>query len=124
MCSWSPSGTTCSQPASCRRSSSSEPVAPRFFDSDVEIDTVPAVRSEVTWPTIPAMVRDTARRDPGREAVVEGERRVTYGELLARVEEVARALLASGLAPGERVAVWAPNSIEWIVAALGITMSG
>jgi acyl-CoA synthetase (AMP-forming)/AMP-acid ligase II len=85
---------------------------------------VAIVRSEVAWPTIPAMVRDAARRDPDAEAIVEGERRVTYGDLLTRVEEVARALIAADVAPGDRVAVWAPNSIEWIVAALGITMAG
>src|SRR4051812_47620751 len=70
------------------------------------------------------MVRDAARRDPSADAVVDGARRVGYAELLERVEHAARSLMASGIAPGERVAVWAPNSIEWIVAALGITMSG
>ena len=34
------------------------------------------VRSEVTWPTIPAMLRAAAGQWPGTEAVVDGERRV------------------------------------------------
>src|SRR4051812_8990883 len=70
------------------------------------------------------MVRDAARRDPSADAVVDGARRVGYAELLERVEHAARSLMATGVEPGERVAVWAPNSIEWIVAALGITMAG
>jgi acyl-CoA synthetase (AMP-forming)/AMP-acid ligase II len=83
-----------------------------------------AVRSEVTWPTIPAMVHDAARRQGDAEAVVDGDRRVDFATLRNMVDGAARALLASGIAPGDRVAVWAPNSIEWIVAALGVTTAG
>jgi acyl-CoA synthetase (AMP-forming)/AMP-acid ligase II len=82
------------------------------------------MRSEVTWPTIPAMVRDRARRSGGAEAVVCGTRRVSFAALGAMVEDAARALLASGIETGDRVAVWAPNSLEWIVAALGVTTAG
>jgi len=82
------------------------------------------MRSELTWPTIPAMLRDTARRCADAEAVVDGTRRVPYSALQAMVDEAARALMASGIEPGDRVAIWAPNSLEWIVAALGITSAG
>jgi acyl-CoA synthetase (AMP-forming)/AMP-acid ligase II len=82
------------------------------------------VRSEVTWPTIPAMLRDTADRLGTGEAIVDGERRVTYADLRELVTDAARSLIAAGVAPGDRVAIWAPNSIEWIVAALGITTAG
>jgi acyl-CoA synthetase (AMP-forming)/AMP-acid ligase II len=70
------------------------------------------------------MLRDAARRTPDVEAVVDGERRVDYATLRGLVDETARALLASGVTPGDRVAVWAPNSLEWIVAALGVTTAG
>ena len=40
------------------------------------------------------------------------------------VDGVARALVASGIERGDRVAIWAPNSLEWIVAALGVTTVG
>ena len=82
------------------------------------------VRSDVTWPTIPAMVRDRARRSGDAEAIVCGTRRVGFTALGAMVEDAARALLASGIETGDRVAVWAPNSLEWIVAALGVTAAG
>ena len=82
------------------------------------------MRSEVTWPTIPAMLRDAAARWPDVEAVVDGERRVDFATLRRSVGECARALIAQGVERGDRVAIWAPNSLEWIVAALGVTSAG
>src|SRR5690242_12082333 len=82
------------------------------------------MRSELTWPTIPAMVRDAALRSGAAEAVVDGDRRVSYEALAAAVTDAARALLACGIEPRDRVAVWAPNSLAWIVAALGVTTAG
>jgi acyl-CoA synthetase (AMP-forming)/AMP-acid ligase II len=70
------------------------------------------------------MVRDAAARFGDAEAVVDGSRRVRFADLWPTVTEAARALAASGIRPGDRVAVWAPNSLEWIVAALGITAAG
>ncbi len=82
------------------------------------------MRSEVTWPTIPSMARDRARRSGRAEAVVDGERRVDFGTLGSMVDDAARALVSSGIERGDRVALWAPNSLEWIVAALGVTTAG
>lgn len=70
------------------------------------------------------MVREAGARDPGRLAVVDGDRRVTYAELVAMVRDGARGLLAAGVAPGDRVAMWAPNSLDFVVAALAITTAG
>ncbi|OIK24314.1 FadD3 family acyl-CoA ligase [Streptomyces malaysiense] len=76
------------------------------------------------WHTIPALVRWSAVRYADHEAVVEGRTRITYAELGARVERAAAACLASGVVTGDRVAVWAPNSLDWIVAALGAVSAG
>src|SRR2546426_11022982 len=70
------------------------------------------------------MVRDAAQRFGDTDAVVDGDRRVGFAELSDLVAGAARALVALGLEPGDRVAVWAPNSLEWIVAALGVTTAG
>jgi acyl-CoA synthetase (AMP-forming)/AMP-acid ligase II len=70
-------------------------------------------------PTVPAAVRRSAALWPGDEAVVEGDERLTYAELADRMTLVGRALVASGVEPGDRVAVWAPNSLAFIVAAMG-----
>ncbi len=82
------------------------------------------MRSEVTWPTIPAMVRHSAGRFGDACAVVDGTRRVDFATLRGMVDDAARALMASGIERGDRVALWAPNSLEWIVAALGVTTAG
>ena len=86
------------------------------------------MRSEVTWPSIPAMVRDAAARHGDADAVVDavtpGGPRLTYADLAERATAVARALIATGVGAGDRVAIWAPNSPEWIVAALGVTTAG
>src|SRR3954467_7178767 len=82
------------------------------------------MRDAAPWSSIPAMVRDAAARRPDAEAVVTGTRRVTAAELANAAAAGARALLASGVERGDRVAVWAPNSTEWIVAALAVTTAG
>ena len=46
------------------------------------------------------------------------------GEVCARVEAIALALRARGLAPGDRVALMSPNRADWIVANLGILFAG
>ncbi|PZS24617.1 MAG: AMP-binding protein, partial [Pseudonocardiales bacterium] len=52
-----------------------------------------------------------------REAVVDvdTDRRLSYRELDAAVQAVARGLLARGIAAGERVGIWAPNCLEWFL---------
>ncbi len=82
------------------------------------------MRSEVTWPTVPAMVRDAAQRFGDADAVVDHARRVGFAELSSLIDRAAGALVASGIERGDRIAVWAPNSLEWIVAALGVTTAG
>jgi acyl-CoA synthetase (AMP-forming)/AMP-acid ligase II len=78
--------------------------------------------------TIPAAVGASIAARGAAPAVVESgalpERRVTYSELGARVLASTRAMIAAGVRPGDRVAIWAPNGLEWIVAALGAQCSG
>ncbi len=45
-------------------------------------------------------------------------------ELVAAARRFGGALVVSGVEPGDRVAVWAPNRAEWVVAALGVFLSG
>ncbi|MDN3357556.1 FadD3 family acyl-CoA ligase [Actinomadura sp. DC4] len=81
-------------------------------------------RADLRWGTTGALLAEVAARIPGAEAVVDGDLRLTYAELNARVTDAARAFLAAGLVTGERVAIWAPNSAQWIVAALGLQRAG
>jgi len=75
-------------------------------------------------PTIPAAVRRAARLWPDEEAVVDGGQRVTWAELADRMTRAARAYAASGVRPGDRVALWAPNSLGWVVASVGVYAAG
>ena len=77
--------------------------------------------------TIPAALEATARRFGERVAYVEGRvNRVTvsWSQLHQRAADFAAGLVALGLRPGDRVAVCAENSIEWIVACHGTMMAG
>lgn len=82
------------------------------------------MRGDEEWGSIPKLIRTAARRYGDREAVVEGRTRISYAELGHRVERAAAACMASGVEPGDRVAVWAPNTLDWIVSALGAVTAG
>ncbi|WP_371677257.1 FadD3 family acyl-CoA ligase [Streptomyces sp. NBC_01276] len=85
---------------------------------------VPDPRGDLRWGTIAGLVRDAATRYGDREAVVDGRLRLDYAQLGERVERAAAACLAAGVEPGDRVAVWAPNTLDWIVSALGAVSAG
>ncbi|MEU6915305.1 FadD3 family acyl-CoA ligase [Streptomyces olindensis] len=82
------------------------------------------MRADTAWGSVPGLVRAAAEHYADVEAVVEGRTRITYAELGARVDRAAAACLANGLGPGDRVAVWAPNTLDWITAALGAVSAG
>ena len=67
---------------------------------------------------------DCAERFGARTAVVEDERSVSYAEIETQVRALARGLVASGVVKGARVAVWLPNGIDWIVAAMAVSSVG
>src|SRR5919197_3882825 len=50
--------------------------------------------------------------------------RWTYAELHEQVERCARALLAAGVAKGDRVGIWSPNNAEWGVVQFTTTKIG
>ncbi|MFD7661876.1 FadD3 family acyl-CoA ligase [Streptomyces sp. NPDC059788] len=81
-------------------------------------------RADLEYGTVPRLVRAAAARYGPAEAVAEGRNRLTYAQLGERVERAAAACLAAGVRPGDRVAVWAPNTADWITAALGAVTAG
>ena len=70
------------------------------------------------------MLRQNAPPFADREAVVDGHQRLSYTELAERALQATRAVMAAGVQPGDRVSIWAPNGVEFIVAALGILGAG
>ncbi len=85
-------------------------------------------RADLRFGTIPAMLRTIAAERGDAEAVVDTSAdpvmRLTYSEVRNKVDEVAAAVIAAGIERGDRVAIWAPNCWEWIVALLGLQSAG
>ena len=74
--------------------------------------------------TLPQVVADAAADHGPRIAITDGSVQLTYTELdQARIHS-ARAFVAAGLKKGERVAIWAPNIYQWILAAIGAQSIG
>jgi acyl-CoA synthetase (AMP-forming)/AMP-acid ligase II len=65
-----------------------------------------------------------AERFGDSAAVIDGEVRLTYRDLRRRVRQLAAAFVAGGIRPGDRVAICAPNTWHWVVAALGASYAG
>jgi HIP---CoA ligase len=81
-------------------------------------------RADLTYQSIPNLARVAADRFGDAEAVVDGATRLSFIELRDLALQATRALMANGVEPGDRVAIWAPNCWEWIVASLGILGAG
>ena len=70
------------------------------------------------------MIAASAQRFGDHLAVDDGERRFSYAELYQEARSFGAALVASGIEPGDRVALWAFNSAQWVVALLGLFQAG
>jgi fatty-acyl-CoA synthase len=69
---------------------------------------------------------EVAARHAGRPALVATETGATFShaDLLRATESAARGFLGLGIAPGDRVALWAPNVPEWLLAFFGLARIG
>ncbi|RLT93122.1 FadD3 family acyl-CoA ligase [Ketobacter sp.] len=74
--------------------------------------------------TIPQLVDQAARHYPDALFLEEGRTRISFGEFAHQVRAVVGSLMALDIRPGDRVAVWAPNISEWVIAAIGAQCAG
>jgi fatty-acyl-CoA synthase len=76
--------------------------------------------------TIGANFERTAARVPDADALVSRHQglRYSYSELNERIDELARALMAFGFEPGERLGVWSPNCAEWLMLQFATAKAG
>ncbi len=87
-------------------------------------------RGDLEWGTLPGLVQDAAARFGEAEAIVDLHgpggtiTRWSFDRLAEEVATATRAVMARGIEPGDRVAIWAPNCAEWVVAALGAVGAG
>ncbi len=65
-----------------------------------------------------------ARWYPGNTAVIEGDKRLTYAELDSRIDALARALVALGVKPGDRVAVLQANNHQFMESLCASARAG
>ena len=82
------------------------------------------IRYDEELVSIPNAVRVAAQRYPSLEALVDGDLRLTFAGLESAMIDSVRGMIALGVRPGTRVALWAPNSARWILAALGVLGAG
>ena len=69
-------------------------------------------------------LEDTASKVPDKEAIVLGDRRISYGELDAASNSVANALLKLGMKKGTHVAILISHSPEWVINYFGVIKGG
>ena len=85
---------------------------------------MPNPDQQYTARTLPQVVVDAAAAYGSRIAIIDGEVQLTYEQLDAARISAARAFIAAGLEKGERIAIWAPNIYQWIIAAIGAQSIG
>jgi len=82
------------------------------------------VSDRTDWVTLDGLLDRAAANWGALTAAVDGTRRVTYRELAARCRDAAGGLTALGITKGDRVAIWMPNQLEWVVAFFGAISAG
>ncbi len=83
-----------------------------------------ATRADLHWGTVPQLFADAAARRGDAEALVDGDLRWSWSDVHERSRAAAKAFLAAGIQPGDRVAIWAPNCAEWVVTLVGLQSAG
>ncbi|MBX2803748.1 MAG: AMP-binding protein [Myxococcales bacterium] len=76
--------------------------------------------------TIGQALKAAVARWPTRDALIVRHQdvRLTYAELDAEVEQLARALMAAGFQQGDRLGIWSPNHAEWVLTQLATASIG
>ena len=79
-----------------------------------------------TWrlKTIGNAVEEAGSLYADREFLIIEDSRITYGEMAQQVDWFSGGLLGIGIKPGDKVAVWLPNGIEWVVAVFSLAKIG
>ena len=74
--------------------------------------------------TLGSLPARAARRWGSREALCFDGQRLTFADLAAGVDRAAKGLIALGIRPGDKVALWLLNRPEWIEAAFAVMKTG
>jgi acyl-CoA synthetase (AMP-forming)/AMP-acid ligase II len=74
--------------------------------------------------TIPHAAEAAARAWGDKIALIEGSETRTFAQLWEECRSAASTFISAGIEPGDRVAIWAPNSRQWVVAAVAAQLCG
>ena len=85
-----------------------------------------ASTTQIIYETIGVYFDRICEQHPDQDALIVRHQDVrwTYRELQKKVNELATGLLALGIAPGDRVGIWGPNSHEWVMVQLATAKIG
>ncbi|MEV7130429.1 amino acid adenylation domain-containing protein [Streptomyces sp. NPDC093260] len=93
----------------------------RLHPSAADVSTAPGTCAAET---LPVLFERVVAEHRDRPAVESESTTLTYGELAARVNRLARRLIANGLGPGDLVGICVPRGIDQVTAALAVTTAG
>jgi len=79
---------------------------------------------ELAYATIPQLLRDAVARYGPRDALVFADARLSYYDLDRAVDELASGFLALGLEKGDRLGIWSPNRLEWVLTQFATARIG
>src|SRR5210317_2506258 len=85
-----------------------------------------ASTTQIIYETIGVYFDRICEQHPDQDALIVRHQNVrwSYCELQKKVNELATGLLALGIAPGDRVGIWGPNSHEWVMVQLATAKIG
>tara|TARA_R110002072_G_scaffold66201_3_gene163320 strand:- start:378 stop:2135 length:1758 start_codon:yes stop_codon:yes gene_type:complete len=95
-------------------------LSPKNGKSFVQGPTQPAL----AFATIPQLLRDAVSRYGPRDALIFPEARLSYYDLDRTVDSLASGLLALGLTKGDRLGIWSPNRVEWVLTQFATARIG
>ena len=79
---------------------------------------------ELAFATIPQLLRDAVSRYGPRDAAIFPDDRLTYYDLDRAVDALASGFLALGLEKGDRLGIWSPNRLEWVLTQFATARIG
>ncbi len=95
-------------------------LAPRNGQSYVQGPKHP----ELTFATIPQLLREAVSRYGPHEALVFPDQRLSYSDFDRAVDALASGFLALGLEKGDRLGIWSPNRLEWVLTQFATARIG
>lgn len=94
-------------------------------DNGNQIPLTPAEAGRISFAeTVPQLVAQAAKRFGSLTFLEEGDTRISFAAFEKQAHQVAAALMSKGINKGDRIAVWAPNISEWVIAAIGAQCAG